>query len=110
MTGGGQVATESSKKAAAAKTTAATAKPSGPVMYVGPNMPKIPLVSGTHYSEMPPQAEEVLKELPLTRQLFLPILKSAQAQADIRDHRGVAWAAYQQMLAWGPGTEGGASE
>lgn len=67
------------------------------LMYVGPTIPGIGIQNRV-YTEIPEDAEEVCKEVPEMRNLFIPIIKYPAAEQMLRTGKGYITSAYKKAL------------
>ena len=77
--------------------TAKKAKKAEKLMYVGPTTPKIGIQNRV-YTEIPQNAQDVIKVVPEISNLFIPVLKYAEANKMIREQNGYIWSAYLKAL------------
>lgn len=69
----------------------------GPLMYVGPTITGF-AIQNRVYSEIPAEAEELIRDNPELRNLFLPVREYPKANRMIREGTGYIYGAYLTAL------------
>lgn len=96
-TGAAEAAATEKATAKKSKKTAKKTKQVEKVMYVGPTIPAIGIQNRV-YTDVPESARQVIAETPEISNLFIPVIKYAEANRMLREQKGYIYSAYLRAL------------